>query len=167
MNIRLKSYLILLATFSFGITIGVLLAVATMKTTIHALGRDRMEFRGPPSFDRSMGPPGGGPGRMLERHLEAIVDPTEQQQARLHPLLKKYQERLGQVMKNHLEAVRSLMDSLDVDLKNILTPEQLEKWKSRPKPPHPPGGPDAPGGFRGPPPMGEGGPGEEPSPPRE
>ena len=149
MNIRLKSYLILLATFSFGITVGVLLAMATMKTTIHALGRDRMEFRGPPPF-APMGPMGGGPGRMLEKHLEAIVEPTEQQQEKLHPLLKKYQERLGQVMENHLQTVRRLMDSLDVDLKGILTPEQLEKWKSRPKPPHPPGGP-----------------GEEPPPPRE
>ena len=140
MNIRLKSYLILLATFSLGITAGVLLAVATMKMTFGA-----MKGFGPPGMDRPfghMGPPPGGPGPMLEKHLERIVQPSDAQREKLKPLMEKYQERLGQMMKSHLEAVRFVMDSLDVDLEKMLTPEQLERWKHRPRPPHPPSGPE-------------------------
>jgi hypothetical protein len=173
MNIRLKSYLILFATFSMGLAVGVLLAMATMKVTFNALG-GRMMGSHPPSF-RPMGGMDGSPGRMLERHLENIVEPTEPQREKLQPLLKKYQERLGKVMDNHLESVRFLMDSLDLDLQKVLSPEQMEKWKNRPRSHRMPGGPGGPmrpdgprgpGQFRGPPPpsFGDDGP---PPPPRE
>ena len=160
MNIRLKSYLILFSTFSMGLALGVLLAMATMRATIHALGGARGEDCGHPFGPPPMGPGEGGPGRMLERHLAAIVEPSQAQQEKLRPLLKKYQDKLKDGMDRHLVSVRTLMDSLDVDLGNVLTPEQMEKWKKRPRPPRMPGGPGGPmgpgpSGFRGPPGAGE------------
>jgi hypothetical protein len=132
MNIRIKSYLILLVTFSLGIVAGALISRVMIRTTVQEILH--ANDNSPMKHGKGRGP--SGPNMlnlMLERRIEAVVQPNDDQRKRLSPIIQNFHEKLQASMQRHLKMVEPLLDSLDSDLKTVLTASQLEKWKEHRK----------------------------------
>lgn len=68
-----------------------------------------------------------------------IIRPTPEQSEKLDPILKKHKENYGDLRRSIWSEFESLRDSLNNDLKDILTEEQMERWQksflNKPGPP--------------------------------
>ncbi|MCO6491830.1 MAG: hypothetical protein J5I98_25670 [Phaeodactylibacter sp.] len=63
----------------------------------------------------------------FEGHLYRIIDADAEQQSRLHPIVQRY---AGQIAENHIAARarrRILVDSMHLEIKPLLSPEQVQK----------------------------------------
>jgi Spy/CpxP family protein refolding chaperone len=133
LNIRIKSYLIILATFTLGAALGGLGSYSLLRMNMRDMMRaGRHHPHGPGTrWD---------PGQMLERHIETITQPDKSQEEKLAPLLDKYRKRLEEHISKNRSEMEASMQALDSDLAAILTPEQMRKWLDRPRPHHGRGG---------------------------
>lgn len=68
-----------------------------------------------------------------------IIKPTEEQNEMLSPIFKKYKENFGSLRRNIWADFENLRDSLNNELKNVLTDKQMERWNksflNKPGPP--------------------------------
>lgn len=68
-----------------------------------------------------------------------IIKPTLEQNEKLDPILRKHKENYGNLRRSIWSEFESLRDSLNNDLKDILTEEQMERWQksflNKPGPP--------------------------------
>lgn len=68
-----------------------------------------------------------------------IIKPTPEQNKKLDPILSKHKENYGNLRRSIWSEFESLRDSLNNDLKDILTDEQMERWQksflNKPGPP--------------------------------
>lgn len=151
MNIRLKSYLIILATFCLGATLGGFGAYAWLHKSLREMAGSGPHPRGP--HQHGPGGPRMEPGRMLERHIMEIARPDKEQAAKLAPLLERFDKRFEEKRAENRRGMDSSMKALDSELATVLSPEQMKKWLARPRPHHGPGGPGerGPEGPEGPP----------------
>lgn len=78
----------------------------------------------------------------LTHVIGRVVRPNESQTAKIDPIIKQTEARLDTLQKNCNQEVKTVMDSLRIQLKPILTAEQLEeleefisrgkdRWKGR------------------------------------
>jgi Spy/CpxP family protein refolding chaperone len=139
MNVRWKSYIILLVTFSLGISAGFLGARALILSTM----REAFRMGGPPGrMGHGFHPTGDREhehefGPRLEKHIANAAHPTEEQKQKLLPIVKKYQQSLDAVMEEHRARAHALLDSMDKELATVLDAGQMEKLRARRQ--HPPG----------------------------
>ena len=112
--------------------------------------------------DKPAAPPSGAPGGMRGRGLnfDSIakqLDLTEDQKPKVKPIIDEWLQKMGDLRKDTSIAqeekrpkMKELRDAVTEKLKDILTADQLTKWKNM--------GPGAgrPGGAGGPPPAATG-----------
>jgi Spy/CpxP family protein refolding chaperone len=100
----------IVASFVFGLSGGAIAAFALIGA-LHA--------GGPPPLSRGPDGPqarlGGGPP--IERQLARRLDLTEEQRVRVHEILERLRPRYAAVH-----------ESTRVEIENVLTPEQRERW---------------------------------------
>lgn len=127
-RLRLQALLILLVVFVIGGLSGIAFERAG----------DRQPERRPP-------PPGGMRG--LPPDLAERLDLQPQQETRIDGILERYRARTDAVLDQYLPRLREMTDSLRVEVRAELTPEQRVVFdqleKERPRHPH---GPDDRGG---------------------
>lgn len=138
---RIQPYLLILATLLIGLVLGVLLAGRFYAQRVDQLAR--------------MGRPEGFRMHFIER-----LELSPEQRAQIEPVLDRYFVKI----RNQRRRMRSLHDSLRMEIAPLLTEEQRKAFERqrRFRPPHPPGMPGGPG-PRGPRP-GEPRPGGGPPP---
>ena len=110
MKTKAKSALILGSTLLIGALLGALLLGWFM--------RDRMRHIPHP--------------RHFSRTMERMISPRDDEQRQVvQEVLKRYQERLQVIDMRHREALKGHMDSLLVELKPLLSAEQLRRMERR------------------------------------
>ncbi len=140
MNIRVKTAGILIGTLFLGGILGVL----GSRLWVQARVQRFQEHRGQRFF--------------VQLHTQ-IIQPTPAQEDTVNAILEKYERKMLQLRRQFGDETRTMLDSLQAELKPILNEEQLERLqKRRGQPPHPqhfrPGSPPVhgegppPGGFR-------------------
>ena len=112
MTIHGKTAMILLSTLIIGILCGALITGAVTQARITPLG-------GAPSPDRFI------------RHMDRIIQPDAKQREAIQQTLEDYRPRFEATMTQHRDEIRALIDSLQKDLKPLLTEEQLERMRKR------------------------------------
>jgi len=127
MKTPLKSTFIILLTLGIGIVIGVLGHRAFLRRhfrTIEAIGRH------------------GGMREIMERRIV----PSPEQAEDVRRVLDKYDSLFHEMHVRTRDKMRAIMDSLRLELKPLLTPEQLKRVMAGPPARH---GPEGPGFGRG------------------
>lgn len=121
MKIEFKTAIILIATLIVGMIIGALIYGTVMRSHVK---QTALRLRTPGGFIRRM---------------EMIMDLDESQRDRVHKILLKHHEKMARLGVE----VRAMMDSLQKELKPILTEEQMNRLKEDPflRKDRPPGGP--------------------------
>lgn len=116
MKTQTKSVLVLLVTLLVGVGIG-----AIGWSIVHNQRMDRL---------RTMRGSGG-----LYHMIEAYTKPTDAaQEAELRDLTTRYQERFSVIFESVYDQRRVILDSMRVELRTILTPEQqqdMSAWLDR------------------------------------
>lgn len=139
MNVKLKTTLIILVTFTIGIATGVMGHRLYMQQQFKKLLSTRM--------------PAG-----FVSHFRKTIEPTDEQWRKIEPILDKYGKKLSDMHHKFRENIFPVFESFKKELDPLLTEEQKERLKKkmfrRPGPPGPPGPPGRPGPKRpfGPPP---------------
>jgi hypothetical protein len=121
----------LLVIFVLGVAAGYLGSQASR----HSHFREAFKERGEGHFrERGFHHPLAGKkfDRLLEKRLRAVVDPTDEQREKLAPVLKRFEQKLQVLVQERHGRIKRVMDSLDIELEAVLTPEQMEKWRRRP-----------------------------------
>ncbi len=108
MDYKSKSYVIIIITFVLGIVCGVLIKSAITESPFEQIKRLRQH------------------GGIIKR-FENILDLSQQQKDKLKPVLDKYSERFEEYSANRRKGFRSIVDSLNTEIKPYLTKEQLQK----------------------------------------
>jgi hypothetical protein len=75
----------------------------------------------------------GGFSSIVERQ----VRPSPQQRESLGPILQRYEPRFGAMRQRHEGEMKALIDSLNIELTAVLTPQQMERLRRRGPPPGP------------------------------
>jgi Spy/CpxP family protein refolding chaperone len=139
MNVRTKSGFLLALTLVIGVLLGLI------------VDRSYMKWRIEKQFMRMQSPDG------LARMIERIIDPSESQYAQVMQILDRRSKQLHDINEKSRQNVLAIMDSLDVELGAVLTPEQkqqlnrhIERMKHFRNRPFPPGKDWGPRGPRGP-----------------
>ena len=68
-----------------------------------------------------------GEGNIMVRHIYNMVDPTEEQQEALEPILRRHAKEMAQLMRATRDQRQTLIHQLEADIKPILSKEQLDK----------------------------------------
>jgi hypothetical protein len=130
MNVRFKSYLVLLATFALGVTVGLLGSQAMNRAAFRSMDWGQ---HGPRHADREHAAPFSKKlGKRLEKRIDSIAAPTAEQKERIRPILLRFEENLRGQFQERRRAAKLMMDSLDAELATVLSPEQMTKWRERP-----------------------------------
>ena len=135
MSIRLKTTLIIVGTLIIGIIIGSLGSGALLRRRVRNFGERPVKD-------------------LFVEGFERMVRPEENQRDTIRIILEGYAPKFKAIHESHVASLDSLLDSLDVDLEEVLTPEQVERMKERRRRLHrafggpPPPGPHGPGGDR-------------------
>jgi len=120
MKKSLQSILILTATLALGIVIGIL------GSRFYLMMKVR-QFQ-PTS-----------PPRLLNRFQEEVLRPTPEQADTLRAIFRKYRPKFVELHQQFREETRTLLDSMQTELKPVLTKEQIRRLRSRrarPRPGH-------------------------------
>lgn len=122
---KTKSILALLGTLVIGMVIGGLIASSMFRAHIRKY-KDLRE-------------PGGFRKRMIK-----VIDPTEEQKAKIEPIIKEFGQTMKSMHIRHMMEARSNMEVFHESLSVYLTPEQMDALKKEAKRMH---GPHGPGGH--------------------
>jgi hypothetical protein len=138
-NVNLKSALIIITTLVTGIAIGFELSEISIKNRFEKID----SFKEPQGFVRT---------------FEEIIMPDNDQKVKVGSILLKYHNKIDKVTKSGMNEISLKMDSMAVELKQILNEEQqarlneeMQRMKRMP-PPHKMDRNFPPGGERMPPP---------------
>ena len=85
-----------------------------------------------------------GQAPMFLRHIHEIVNPTEEQQKALEPILREHAMEMAKLMRSTRGERQDLLHELEVAVQPILTEEQIERLQHfnrrfRSRKPHPGG----------------------------
>jgi hypothetical protein len=138
-NVNIKSALIIITTLVIGVAIGFELSEISIRKRF-----DKMDsFKGPQGFVQS---------------FEEIIMPDKDQKDKVSSILLKYHDKIDKITKSGMGEISLKMDSMAVELKQILNEEQkarlteeMQRMKRMPPPPKM-GGNHRPEGDRRPPP---------------
>jgi hypothetical protein len=112
MTINTKTALILVSTLIIGVVVGML--------AVRVVAR---YYFGPP------------PGLPISKHFadrfERLIDPVETQKDTVRAILESYGERFANMHDEHFTEMKTLMDSMHVDLSSFLTEEQVKRIEER------------------------------------
>jgi Spy/CpxP family protein refolding chaperone len=85
-----------------------------------------------------------GEGFVIE--MEKLIDPTPEQKDQVHQILTRHSMWVKQFSEEQRTIFRKSLDSLDTELAQVLTPEQMQRLKEkinkRPRNPGPPPPPE-------------------------
>lgn len=107
MNTRSKTIIIIIATLIIGIVIGMVGSGLLMRQFAR-------KFDEKPIHNR------------FSSIIERIVEPNENQIDSVRAILSRYGERMGELDRQHISVLTSLIDSMHVELSTILTEEQMK-----------------------------------------
>ena len=111
MNIQAKSSLVLILTLIIGVALGVLID----RTVLHQSFETRIErFQSPKGFTHI---------------FERIIEPDSKQMEAIREIVVRHFEKMGEYRHRSRLEMKTLMDSLRLELEPILTMEQKEKLK--------------------------------------
>jgi len=137
MSAKLTSILVLLATLALGIVMGILIHAQIMENRIDEIGKAVTRE----GFEQSM--------------VEMLNPMDETQREEIEAILKRYGSRVHESFAESRTRLRQLTDSMETELSTVLSPKQLESFRSRVRFRRPLGGrPDSllprfgPPGFR-------------------
>lgn len=117
MNSKLIAGILFLATLVFGVFAGVVLDRTVL--------RPQPPF---PGFRTPMGPPDVSSPRM--QMFSKKLQLTSEQEHKLQEILESYRVRFGNLRHNLHPRYMALRDSLNTDIRAMLTPEQQEKFET-------------------------------------
>lgn len=150
-NVNVKSALIIITTLIIGIAIGFELSEISIKKKLEKMD----QFRGPLGFVQV---------------FEDIINPDSSQKDKVGTILLRYHDKIDKVTKSGMIEVSAKLDSMAVELKQVLNSEQIarlndemQRMKRMPMPPKINGRPPM-DGERMPPPR-QGDEGRRPMPP--
>jgi hypothetical protein len=112
MNIKVKTALILLLTFTFGIIIGALLNRALLENRIRRTIRWR------------------NPGGMINRY-ERVIHPDSNQEKLLKGILDRHARRLVEMREDFQKEMEVELESFRKEMTSVLTPEQVKRLEER------------------------------------
>jgi len=143
LDIKVKTALILIVTLLIGLVFGAMLYRAIFQNRV----KEFMDMQTPDGF---------------ARRFERVLDITPGQREKVKSILDKYAEQFFKINQSHMEKVSALFVSIERELSRVLTPEQMQRIRSRrflrPRrfPGRPPGSPEwhrpPPDSEKGPPP---------------
>ncbi len=110
MTLHLKPTIIVIATLLLGILFGIVIS----NTLERQQGEKLRALTKPDPF--------------VSFHFR-IVDPTEDQQELLQPIIRKYHNRLLEVRETHFRETSTILDEMYRELATILSEEQMEKLR--------------------------------------
>jgi hypothetical protein len=110
MTLHLKPAIIIIATLLLGILFGVVIS----NTLARQQGEKLRALTEPDPF--------------VSFHFR-IVDPTDDQQEQLQPIIRKYHNRLLEVRETHFRETSTILDEMYRDLATVLSEEQMEKLR--------------------------------------
>lgn len=112
MKIETKTSFILLITLLIGMAIGFLLNMVFLSRKVDQF-RNLHQTRG------------------FIHLFEGLIEPTESQHDTLQQVLKTYYQRFHDLRMQHIDELRTLIDSLQTDLMPILTEEQKRRLNKK------------------------------------
>lgn len=112
MNIKVKTAVILLLTFTFGIIIGALLNRALLENRIRRTIRWR------------------NPGGMINRY-DRIIQPDSDQTKLIRDILDKHARRMAEMREDFQEEMEAELESFRKEMTSVLTPEQIKRLEDR------------------------------------
>jgi hypothetical protein len=124
MNSKLKSYTVIVITLVLGIVIG---ALSFRAVSIHCL-------MGPPPGPGMLSMGKIGPGAFLAERMRCKLNLSDKQYRDVKAIINTHEGNIKEAMISHHSMMMTLMDSLELELKPVLTEEQaavLEKLKQK------------------------------------
>ena len=112
LDIKVKTALILVVTLLIGIVFGAMLHRAIFQNKVKGF----LAMQTPDGF---------------ARRFERAIDTTPGQKEKVRKILDKYAEQFFEINQSHREEVAALFKSFHGELSRVLTPEQMEKMRSR------------------------------------
>jgi hypothetical protein len=112
MNIKAKTAIILLLTFTFGIIIGALLNRALLENRIRRTIRWQ------------------NPGGMIHRY-DRVIRPNSDQAKIIRNILDKHAKRIAEKRKDFQKEMADELESFRKEISSILTPEQIKRLEDR------------------------------------
>jgi hypothetical protein len=112
MNIKAKTAIILLLTFTFGIIIGALLNRALLENRI----RKTIRWR--------------NPGGMINRY-DRIIRPGSDQEKLIRGVLDKHAKHMAEMRGDFQKKMEAELESFRKEMASILTPEQMKRLEDR------------------------------------
>ena len=116
MNIKAKTTIILLLTFTIGIFIGAMLNRAWLHNRI----KKAFSWRNP---------------NYIAANFERIIEPETRQAEAIRKILKQHAKRVSKIRKDYRKEMQSAFESLKKEMDAILTPEQKRRLNQRIPPP--------------------------------
>lgn len=144
-RIRAQGIALLLVTF----VVGALAGVALERVRVAR----RLPWEAPRPFPGDMREP---PGQFMPAMFREL-NLTDQQERQIRRILQDSRQEMDSVLNLMLPRLNAVTDSVRLEIRAVLTPEQAEQLdqlmsrarRRRGVMPGGPGGPDGPGGFRG------------------
>lgn len=133
---RLRAIALLVLVFVAGAAVGIagdrvgLIPMAARATESADAGQ-RAETSGP--GDRPPSRPAGDPGDVGDTTIEKFADElglTEEQRAQIEDLLERYRESSRELWHDVRPKYRALVDSVRGEIEAVLTPEQVEQYRT-------------------------------------
>ena len=113
MNVKLKSTIVIVSTLLIGMVLGSVITAAFVKNRAF----DRIaEMRNERGF---------------VKRIERLIQPDEEQKEKVREILVKHFDKMHQLVEEMRITFKTMNYSLIKDLKPILHPEQIERFKKR------------------------------------
>lgn len=133
MDNKVKSRLILLVTLLIGVILGMVLQSFIMKWHFEKRVNRLRTARG------------------FTERFERIIQPTDEQRPEVERILENHFQHIQKRMRKPFQELQAQLDTLEMELSKVLTPEQMERLKQfrkrmdgHQKGPKPPFGPPPP-----------------------